>query len=66
MRQNHEKYSKDFTSRFYAEMGLSFGMLAALGDCSPSAPHPWQDYKALVCIFMSGGNDRPQHGRAGL
>src|SRR5258706_14108354 len=43
--------------RDFLQLGASFGMLAALGEFKLSKAAPVQDYKALVCIFMLGGND---------
>jgi uncharacterized protein (DUF1501 family) len=44
--------------RNFMQMGASFGMLAALGRLpSLSAAAPLPDYKALVCLFLFGGND---------
>jgi len=43
--------------RNFLQLSASFGMLAALGEFKLSKAAPVQDYKALVCIFMSGGND---------
>jgi uncharacterized protein (DUF1501 family) len=43
--------------RNFLQLSASFGMLAALGEFKLSKAAPAQDYKALVCIFMAGGND---------
>src|SRR4051812_11868410 len=43
--------------RSFLQLGASFGMVAALGNFRPANAAPAQDYKALVCVFMSGGND---------
>jgi uncharacterized protein (DUF1501 family) len=43
--------------RNFLQLSASFGMLAALGEFKLSKAAPAQDYKALVCIFMGGGND---------
>ncbi len=43
--------------RSFLELSASFGMLAALGEFKLSKAAPVQDYKALICVFMLGGND---------
>src|SRR5215471_9919488 len=43
--------------RGFMQMGAGFGMLAALGRLQLASAAPVQDYKALVCVFMFGGND---------
>ncbi|HEY9232391.1 MAG TPA: DUF1501 domain-containing protein [Blastocatellia bacterium] len=43
--------------RGFMQMGASFGMLAALGRLPIASAASAQDYKALVCVFMFGGND---------
>lgn len=43
--------------RNFLQLSASFGMLAALGEFKLSKAATAQDYKALVCIFMGGGND---------
>ena len=45
------------TRRNFMQMGASLGMLAALGRLQTVSAAPVQDYKALVCIFLFGGND---------
>ncbi|HKP13302.1 MAG TPA: DUF1501 domain-containing protein, partial [Blastocatellia bacterium] len=45
------------TRRNFMQMGASFGMLAALGRLQSASAAPVQDYKALVCVFLFGGND---------
>lgn len=40
-----------------ASTGLSAGMVAALGQFEQAAAAQAQDYKALVCLFLFGGND---------
>ena len=52
MKRNHEISRRDFL-----QLTASVGMLAALGEFKLSNAAPVQDYKALVCIFMQGGND---------
>jgi uncharacterized protein (DUF1501 family) len=46
-----------FSRREFLQLGASFGMVAALGRLNLSQAAPVQDYKALVCVFMLGGND---------
>jgi uncharacterized protein (DUF1501 family) len=53
MMKNTPKISR----RGFMQMGASFGMLAALGRLQLASAAPAQDYKALVCVFMFGGND---------
>ena len=47
--------------REFVQLSAAFGMLAGLGQfnlTSASASSlPLADYKALVCLFMFGGND---------
>ncbi|HKP87644.1 MAG TPA: DUF1501 domain-containing protein, partial [Blastocatellia bacterium] len=43
--------------RNFLQLSASFGMLAALGQFESADAAPVTDYKALVCVFMSGGND---------
>lgn len=40
-----------------ASAGASLGMLAALGQFNKAQAQTPQNYKALVCLFMFGGND---------
>jgi uncharacterized protein (DUF1501 family) len=49
--------SHPLSRRNFLQLSASFGMLAALGEFQLSKAAPAQDYKALVCIFMLGGND---------
>lgn len=42
--------------RTFLQLGASFGMLAGLGGLKMASAAA-QDYKALVCLFMLGGND---------
>src|SRR5258708_23394981 len=51
--KNREKISR----RGFMQMGAGFGMLAALGKLQLASAAPVQDYKALVCVFLFGGND---------
>ncbi len=43
--------------REFAQMAAAFGVLAGLGQFKLTPAAPVQDYKALVCLFMFGGND---------
>lgn len=43
--------------RDFIQLSASFGMLTALGGFKLAKAAPAQDYKALVCIFLTGGND---------
>jgi uncharacterized protein (DUF1501 family) len=43
--------------REFIQLGAAFGMLASLGHLNLTPAMPVQDYKALVCLFMFGGND---------
>jgi uncharacterized protein (DUF1501 family) len=43
--------------RSFLQLSAGFGMLAALGELKLSKAASAQDYKALVCVFMLGGND---------
>src|SRR5205085_2858488 len=56
MRQTMKNTHK-ISRRGFMQMGASFGMLAALGRLQLASAAPIQDYKALVCVFMFGGND---------
>ncbi|MBI3652836.1 MAG: DUF1501 domain-containing protein [Acidobacteria bacterium] len=40
-----------------ASCGVSLGMLAALGQLRTAQAQTAQNYKALVCLFLLGGND---------
>ena len=51
------KNTPKITRRNFMQMGAGFGMLAALGRLQSAVAAPAQDYKALVCVFMFGGND---------
>jgi uncharacterized protein (DUF1501 family) len=43
--------------RKFLQLGASFGMLTALGRFNLTQAAQAPDYKALVCVFMFGGND---------
>jgi uncharacterized protein (DUF1501 family) len=43
--------------REFLQLSAAFGTLAAVGKLTPAHGAPAQDYKALVCVFMLGGND---------
>ncbi|CAN5398570.1 DUF1501 domain-containing protein [soil metagenome] len=49
--------NNDFTRRDFLKISASAGMVAALGGFLPAQAAMAQDYKALVCIFLFGGND---------
>jgi len=51
------KNTPKISRRNFMQMGAGFGMLAALGRLPLASAAPLQDYKALVCVFMFGGND---------
>lgn len=51
------KTTHTISRRNFLQLSASFGMLAALGEFKLSKAAPVQDYKALVCVFMLGGND---------
>ncbi len=46
-----------FSRRTFLQLTASTGMLAALGQLNRTAAAQAADYKALVCIFLFGGND---------
>jgi len=46
-----------FSRRDALQMGATFGMLSALGGLEWKAEAAVSDYKALVCVFLFGGND---------
>jgi uncharacterized protein (DUF1501 family) len=50
---NEHKISR----RKFVQLSAAFGMLAGLGQFKPTLAAQTQDYKALVCLFMFGGND---------
>ena len=45
------------TRREFLHLTASLGMLTAVGKLDLAQAGPVQDYKALVCLFMFGGND---------
>src|SRR6266849_6810485 len=49
--------AKDISRREFVQLSAAFGMLAGLGQFKLTQAAPVQDYKALVCLFMFGGND---------
>src|SRR5437868_7468112 len=51
------KIKETITRRNFLQLSASFGMLAGLGRFKFAQAAPVQDYKALVCLFMFGGND---------
>lgn len=46
-----------FSRRTFLQLSASAGMLAALGQLKVAEAAQASDYKALVCIFLFGGND---------
>jgi uncharacterized protein (DUF1501 family) len=57
MKTTHKTPQHTISRRNFLQMSASFGMLAALGRFELTEAAPAQDYKALVCVFMLGGND---------
>ena len=52
------KTENSISRREFIQLGAAFGMLAGLGQFKQTLAAPQaQDYKALVCLFMFGGND---------
>ncbi len=51
------KQKNNVSRRNFLQLSASFGMLAGLGKLQSSQAAIASDYKALVCIFMFGGND---------
>jgi uncharacterized protein (DUF1501 family) len=55
------KTKNDITRRGFIQLGLSVGALAALSRLTDTLnvahASTFPDYKALVCIFLQGGND---------
>ena len=47
----------DMTRRNFLQLGASLGMLLGLGRFDWATAATAADYKALVCLFMFGGND---------
>ncbi len=48
---------EDLSRRKFLQLSASLGMLATLGDLRWAQAAAITDYKALVCIFLFGGND---------
>ena len=68
---------RDFLKKSGCALGMAalatqmehFGMMSALAQQADDSPDVPSDYRALVCVFMSGGNDGnntiiPNHGDA--
>ena len=51
------KTPNGFSRRGFLQAGLGLGALAALGQLNIAHAASPTDYKALVCIFLFGGND---------
>ncbi|HZS48236.1 MAG TPA: DUF1501 domain-containing protein [Blastocatellia bacterium] len=51
------KTNNTISRRGFIKLGATFGMLAGLGQFKLASAAPVQDYKALVCLFLAGGND---------
>src|SRR5437868_15412384 len=51
------KIKETISRRNFLQLSASFSMLAGLGSFKFAQAAPVQDYKALVCLFMFGGND---------
>jgi uncharacterized protein (DUF1501 family) len=51
------KTKQDFSRRNFLKLTASTGLVAALGQLNPAQAAQGTDYKALVCIFLFGGND---------
>jgi len=49
--------NNNFSRRAFLKLSASAGMVAALGEFKPIQAAAAGDYKALVCIFLFGGND---------
>jgi uncharacterized protein (DUF1501 family) len=50
-------HENDFSRRKFMQLSASFGVLASLGRLDWAQAALVTDYKALVCIFLFGGND---------
>lgn len=50
-------HNDGFSRRQFLQLSASFGVLASLGNLSWASAATPDDYKALVCIFLFGGND---------
>ena len=48
---------KEINRRRFLQLGAGFGLLAGLGRLEVARATTPTDYKALVCIFLFGGND---------
>jgi uncharacterized protein (DUF1501 family) len=48
---------QDFSRRNFLKLTASTSLVAALGQFDFAAAAQAQDYKALVCVFLFGGND---------
>jgi uncharacterized protein (DUF1501 family) len=55
--KNKQTLSRRNFLQMSASCGASLGMLAALGRFNSAEAQTAQNYKALVCLFMFGGND---------
>src|SRR5882724_7214903 len=51
------KKTHEISRRGFMQAGLSLGAFAALSRLQIASAAPASDYKALVCIFLFGGND---------
>src|SRR3978361_1729864 len=51
------KKTNEVSRRGFMQLGLSLGAFAALSRLKIARAAPVSDYKALVCIFLFGGND---------
>ena len=51
------KSKQGISRRNFLQMGASLGMVASLGSFKLANATQAADYKALVCVFMFGGND---------
>ncbi len=49
--------TENFSRRNFLKLTGSAGLLTALGQFNLAEAAGFQDYKALVCIFLFGGND---------
>jgi uncharacterized protein (DUF1501 family) len=50
-------HNDGFSRRQFLQLSASFGVLASLGNLDWASAATPGDYKALVCIFLFGGND---------
>lgn len=51
------KIKNEISRRGFMQLGLSLGAFAALSRLNLARAATFSDYKALVCIFLFGGND---------